>query len=370
MFLFAVYILLIICNYIWRKSKPLYIVDFLYMWILMGWNHSVADYSVYYTRYTQPEKYSTLEPLYSFFQDVGKYFALDYNHFLILMSFIFLLIRLIVIWHLSNRPNFVVGLYLLFPFVMDICQIRVFYATSIILVGVFFLVKDKKTGTFLFLISWIVACMIHAACVFYIIILVARVVNSKNIRKYKRICITVCLILYMLLVSGVLYWLVDIMSSLLGFGNKFVQTTISTSKAYKVTHRLVYMIEIILFSCMIDVLLKQTNKYCKKLNSDSGYWFFLFCYKVNCGLLLILPFAWFSGDVYRVQHGILLVFYIFFSNIRGVGGRRIGYFSISEIILACFIVVFVILFLVGLPSLRNTVFLPVFFNNSLLEIYI
>lgn len=163
MILLISYIVIVILNLKFHKSKILYVIDFVFMWILMGWNYSVADYKVYFTRYTNPEIYGTLEPLYVVLQNWGKMMGMNYNTFLACMSFIFLLIRMVLIKLMSARPNYVIGLYLLFPFIMDITQIRMFYATTIVLLGFYVLVKNYKYSDVLFVITVILASMLHAA---------------------------------------------------------------------------------------------------------------------------------------------------------------------------------------------------------------
>lgn len=375
MFLLISYIIIILLNLKFSKSKILYIIDFMFMWILMGWNYSVADYDIYLIRYTHPEIYGTLEPLYVVFQNIGKMMGLSYDTFLAYMSFIFLLIRMVLIKSMSMRPNYVVGLYLLFPFIMDITQIRMFYATTIVLIGIFILIKNYKYCNILFVVTVILATMIHAACIIYILILVAKNVKSVNIKEYLQVCVLVCGILYALLPTGVLYSVLALISRRLGFGKKFIETVFSTSMAYKFTNKITYMIEIILFFGIIYLILKRATKgetltsgtKEKELTkSFSNLELLHFCIKVNCSLLIILPLAWYSGDIYRVQHGIVILFYTALSNLDNFRGSRRGMVKLNQLLVAGFITIFMILFLIGLPSLREAVFMPVFFENGLL----
>ena len=340
----------------------------------MGWNYSVADYNVYYTRYTSPEKYKTLEPLYLMLQNLGKWVGLGYNAFLAIMSFLFLLIRMVLIKKMSVRQNFVIGLYLLFPFIMDITQIRMFYATTIVLLGIFFLLQNKKSSDSLFVFFVIMATLVHSSCILYLLLLFAKNIKRLGVDEYIKLCIAVCVGLYIMLPTEVLYKGLVAISKCLGFGRKFIETSFATNKAYKITHKFTYMIEILLFFVMMNLILAKTirqNNVAKKLKELKNYEdfysldFFNFCLKSNITLLIILPLAWFSGDIYRVQHGLLTLFYIAISNSKCFRSKIKGNFKVNQLMLFFFIIVFMFLFLIGLPSLRNSVFLPVFFKNEL-----
>lgn len=364
MVLLFIYIMLVIFNFLLPRSKIIFIIDFIYMWILMGWNHSVADYGVYLMRYDHPEVYGTLEGIYVLLQNIGKSIGLNYDSFLIVMSFVFLLIRMISIHELCKNHNNVVGLYLLFPFVMDITQLRMFYATSVFLFGMIFLlrIKNSRNGIIVFCILNAVATLIHAACIIYFLIPVAMYIDRGKLKKYTKQIIAIVLVLYVLLFSGGLYNLVKLMSIAFGFGRKFVETAFAVSTAYKVTHRITYMLEIILFFLFMNSLLKNTLK----INKNSISKEIILGYKMNYIFLLILPLAWFSGDIYRIQHGALVFFYSILVNGSLFKKRTFGIITWSQVMLFGFLIAYIFLFLIGDGSLFNSVFWPAFYKNVLI----
>ena len=367
MILLSIYIVLIILNFKFPRSKVLFAIDFLFMWILMGWNHSTADYSVYLTRYTHPEIYKTLEPLYVLLQNLGQSLGMDYNLFLIAMSFLFLFIRMLAIRKLSNKPNIVIALYLMFPFIMDITQVRMFYATSLILLGLVFLLKNTKKDNLIFMAFVLMATSIHAACIFYGLLLLVNQIDKKSPKKYAHQLAAIVVIAYLMLFSGALYYVVSIASSFLGFGTKFVETAFATSMAYKITHKITYMIEIGLFWAFFNYIFgrairkRKKDDYIKENIPNNNL--LISCYKFNYTMLLLLPLAWFSGDIYRVQHGLLGLFYALYSNSYYMRNNTRGRCTLYQLATVLFMILFIFLFLVGLESLRETVFMPVFFEN-------
>lgn len=374
MTLLVSYIIIVLLNLKFQKSRILYAIDFFFMWLLMGWSYNVADYPTYLLRYTHPEIYGTLEPLYVILQNGGNLLGLDYNTFLACMAFVFLLIRYILVKLMSMRPNYVVGLYLLFPFVMDITQIRMFYATTIVLLGIFVLVKNYKCSDILYAFIVVLATMIHAACIVYLLVLFAKHVKDFNTSNYLKGCILACVVFYILLPTNILYDSLAYISGIFGFETKFIETVFATGQAYKFTHKITYMLEIMLFFCVMNLIFRRAirsqSAICdtEKIESIRKYKdleMLYFCTKVNCSLLIILPLAWFSGDIYRIQHGIVMFFYIVISNLDNFRSAKRGKIKINQLFLSGFIVVFMLLFLIGEPSLRENVFLPVFFENGL-----
>ena len=374
MILLFLYIGIILLNFMFPKSKKLFVFDFLFMWMLIGWNYSVADYEIYLRRYMYSlMSFATLEPLYVYLQDIAKEQSLDYNSFLMCMTFVFLFIRMIAILGMSKRHNIVVALYLLFPYIMDITQVRMFYATSVVLLGLMFFIKGYKWGSIILLISVIIATMIHASCAFYLLLPLSKWMLRFTSKRVLSISVGITAMLYVLLLSGMLYNIVGYVSSWLGFPDKFAETVLANEMAYKFTYRITYSLEVLMFFLLMNYMLSSA---CRKyentsitIKSDIATFYekkyVEIAYRINCLLLCILPLVWFSGDIYRLQHGILVFFYIVFSDIKFFRDIRKYVITHYQIAMAIFVMLFMMLFLLGNESLRETVFIPVFFENAL-----
>jgi len=381
MVLLAWYVLLIILNSIYKRNKFLLVIDFVYMWILMGWSYGNADYAMYLRRYMYPETFGTLEPIYIIVEKFFGSLGYDYQIFLIVMSVICLIARFIVIQKISSRPNQVIALYLIYPFIMDIVQIRMFYATTFVLIAILLLREAKKPISFVVVFAIIlVATLIHNACIIYMLLPLAKVLKKERISKYSRRIIIGIAVATALLASGLLYSVGLIVARLAGFGQKYVETIVAAGVAYKVTNRLVYMAEIILFFVIVNLICKQARK---MILSEKYYYKeraqgilmideIDFLEKCNYLLFLILPLAWFSGDIYRVQHGFAIVIFMIVSNVIPISGStsKNGKLKHNQIKLGFYTIglafVFMVLFMLLLPGLRETVFLPAFFNNKLI----
>jgi hypothetical protein len=205
------------------------------------------------------------------------------------------------------------------------------------------------------------------------LIVIAKYIDKSKVKKYSKQLVILIVIAYLLLFTGSLYTMAKTVLSIFGYGTKFVETVYATSQAYKITHKITYMMEIGLFFVFFNYIFsravrkyKNSIRTNKMIETENNMSLMIFCYKVNYILLLILPLAWFSGDIYRIQHGILILFYSAFSNSNYMYSKKKAGITLYQLAIILFIAVFMLLFLIGLSSLRETVFMPVFFENELI----
>lgn len=348
----------------------------MFMWILMGWSYGNADYNIYLSRYNNSNSFKTLEPVYTTIQNIAKGFGAGYEYFLIICSGLCLLIRFYIIIRSTVSPNLVISLYLLFPFIVDIVQIRFFYASTIILVGWYIILFSNKKRKYVYFVALVFfATLIHNSCLVYIVfIFIDRI--EKYIKQIPIVALTLVCGMFALLSSGVLYKVLYFVASLFNFQQKFKETFIANQNAYSLNDKVVYILEMLLAFFMINLICKKT----KQLLRHSDYVIYLcslqnetrylnFCYNANYIFLLLIPLVWFSGDIYRIQHSFFLLIYILCSAVRPKNNVKkfvIQKGTISlKVITLCLAIFFMILFELLLVDLRTTVFIPTFFENRL-----
>ena len=365
MTLIYIYSFLIIISFTFKKSKIVTITDFMVMWIMMGWSYGNADYPVYFARYWHPEQYGTLEPLYSLLQNMAKTYSLSYSTFLIVMSGIALLLRFISIYILTDRLNEVLGFWMIFPFIADINQIREFYATSLAFLGIaiFLRLKNENVGLIIAMILCFAAGMIHISALMYFILLIPylwknnriKLINEEIISGKKSIVfvIFVCL----LALSGVL-------NSIGGklIGAKWSQTAEAASIAYD--SKTFYFFEMILFfflgNYILRILVNNKEEFTLTQNKIIRW-----TYIENYLLLIALAFAVITPDIYRVQQEFIIFIYCAVS--YNFNNLESNIFAMDEIKAKALTVILAIIFLwlmcLAVPSLKESVFLPAFYDN-------
>lgn len=161
------------------KSKMgLTIVAALVLGMIMGGGYDIPDYSMYDSMYTA----SIVNFNYSFdYKDSGQggysrnigytilnnifgTLGLSYQEYKIFTSIILLLLLLLYIKKIVPKISFVLLLYVLYPFFMDIIQLRVFYTEVILLIAVYYLSKydRNKLGVFVFCVLVMLSGMFHS----------------------------------------------------------------------------------------------------------------------------------------------------------------------------------------------------------------
>lgn len=145
---------------------------------------NVADFMSYnniYNSITNKELYQTGYGWY-LLNNLGRTLGLDYNHYkmwtiIIAGCCIWMISRILV----GKGENFIFGLYLLYPALLDTVQLRFYTAMTIVLIGILFLVKQKN----------MVDCYLYCICfngVYYSFInniLCSICVVSYNRQKFR-----------------------------------------------------------------------------------------------------------------------------------------------------------------------------------------
>ena len=130
-----------------KDNKYVFVFGLIFMWVLFGWSYGNADYPIYLGRfYNYSNTISEItEPLFTNLMSIFNLLKFNYQEFLIIISAIILTIYGIFINKMTKNINFVLLLYFIFPFSMDVVQLRYTIATTIIIIGFYYLIKkDKK----------------------------------------------------------------------------------------------------------------------------------------------------------------------------------------------------------------------------------
>ena len=97
------------CSFFYKKSKGLFVLIFIFLWILFGFNYSNADYFMYNNLYDVPINqfvFFKFEGGYSFLMHCSKIIGLNFQQFLITISAIVLLLVYRFFYFFSKFPAF------------------------------------------------------------------------------------------------------------------------------------------------------------------------------------------------------------------------------------------------------------------------
>lgn len=143
------------------------------MVLLFGGINSCADDENYRTLYEVSNSnsfvgYGLSEFGFAFLAFLSNKIGLTYELFRTLISIIGLILLLKTVTEYSNKYNTVFLLYFIYPFMMNVIQIRNFLAAAIIVYSIRFLIQNSKIGDIKFLIGILIAFSIHYASIFFI----------------------------------------------------------------------------------------------------------------------------------------------------------------------------------------------------------
>lgn len=117
----------------------------------------------------------SFEPGYQTLARIASAMGLDYGAFHSVMSAIAVLLIARTILDATDRPGIALAAYLCFPFFWDVTQVRNFYAMSIILFGMRYLLNDQRASASKYAIAILCASLFHLTSLFYLLFLLAKV---------------------------------------------------------------------------------------------------------------------------------------------------------------------------------------------------
>ena len=364
-----VLVFLCLINLILRKSKSFFLITIIFMWLLATFTYGNADETVYQGRYENPELWANnTEYLFLVLIKICKSFNLTFIEYKGIIFFIILILISSTIWKLSSFPNVVLIMYMFYPFLMHISQIRNALATSVFIFGYRYLINDtsKKLhfkrlnlsiNDLKYVFCIIIASLIHTAALIWIIILIIKKINLK-----LDIIISVILNIVIYFSSSISF-IGNKLSSLSGAAGRLdayfsanYQTTSFRHYGSIIPCILVMVIFVVTYIILWKVTKDKTAIMGLKLNII-----------MSICISMILKY---SSELYRPFEGTLVLNYILLLNLIPKEQffrvrTKISYFM-SEIFIGIAVFSFMY-FLVGGNIM--TVLAPVFYNNYLFSIF-
>ena len=146
MLLLGMGLLLSVLGVLLKRNNVLYLIQLTFLWVVASFNNSNPDYINYINGYKYSDTYTgkITEPLYWVLVKIGKTIGLNYQMFRCLFFLLCIMILGYGIWKMANYPNCVVGLYFVYPFAMDVIQMRTFFANSLVIAAICFVSKYRE----------------------------------------------------------------------------------------------------------------------------------------------------------------------------------------------------------------------------------
>lgn len=203
--LYGITILLIVCGLINKNSKIIYILQMLWIWILIAFNTGGMDWVVHEQIFEASFNISykiTFEEIINggmFYNYICKFFSiLGYDFFIVnlfLSTIEIFILHKIITKNTKNRC-IVLSLFIVYPLVETIIQKRNFAASICILMGMNFLLQDRKGNILKYIICCLIAAQFHVVAYIYILF---AFLYKIDIKKLEKLIPIVCIVGYILI---------------------------------------------------------------------------------------------------------------------------------------------------------------------------
>lgn len=340
--LLLLYLLVVIGGISAKKSKAVFVVEFLMAWVLIAGNYQNADYEQYLIRYDSGLDVFVdigFSYLCNFFNGLGW----SYQEFKTLLSFVCLLLIFRTISKVSRYPALGGAVFLIFPLIIDVTQFRNFVSYSIVVFAIPFLFEKEKSGLFKYIIAVLVASSIHTLSVFYLLFALSRL-------KLKTWLVG-ALFLGVLLIkeSAKLFFTIS-------FETEKLDNSSTTSIAGAIFNVLIVIANI--------AIIWYVSKHNKEDLSNKKFLWMSFCTEktwlyCNCLFVLIIPFLFDFANYSRIYRNMVFLNMIFIAN---------SYYlkRSTKVVIMTSYYLFFIVFNYFTGSYYQEVFFPVFHYNSIL----
>ena len=359
------------------KKRNKYVTLFLFLTIIAmsAGARNLADSPVYYNRYIYTNYYSSFtELIFSKIIEISKRMNLNFDGFLVLMSFACFVPRIVLFKKISKQVNYVLALYLLFPIYLDVCWLRMTVGVTFVYIGFYLWFIHKESNPKYALICYAVGVLIgsgfHAALLTYFILIIPEYFSFKQI---SIVAVAIGGLCQFIVHNNRLYSMISWVVS-----QEKANIIQSTSLYGTINKWLIYTVLCMLLLFLVTEInlkhtLKNIRKYSKRETTEilenliDPERYVIYLRKINVLMLVLIPFVAYAGSFYRIQLYMVPLMFIAFSynpviNTRGSITKK-GLMSCAITLIGFWGVLY---FYILKTSIFETVFIPFFKENALL----
>ncbi|SCH00940.1 Uncharacterised protein [uncultured Clostridium sp.] len=283
-----------------KKSKIIAICLILFMFTMMAFSYGNSDFETYEMYF---EIYGNNLSINAFFLLNGGFkwlcslfqkLNLTYNDMLFFMSLFGFYNLIWVAKKYVQNINVVFALLYIYPFIIDITQIRNFVSMTLLIRGIYYLITEKKNSKAIIKFGLFnsLATSFHLTFLYYFILICIRFIDRKNIKYIAPIMVVGEMILW----KGLCYFIAE-------------YTSETKAAFYFGKHiRLVTLFIIVIYYLSINIWVNYIYKRNTKIMWIANM------YKINLVMLTTLPLVYHSFEFMRLYRNIFFMLYIMAAN--------------------------------------------------------
>ena len=293
--------------------------------------------------------------------------GLSYRGFLIFLSFVYLLTIFLCIRKYTENWPYVLSLYAIYPYVMDIVQVRNTCALIFVYTGIFFIIDKRDVNAknmAIFIALILVASFFHAMSIVILILILPVLFFSKE--KIRSITIASSIII--MIFTPIVIMQFSNIAEFFHVEMRLNNYITSFSLHFENSNIRKCVTVIVLLASMYYILYLEKNKINQSDTKTEEMSFIVErMEKLNIILFTVVPLTLIIPDLYRIATELSIVFYTVNAMSIRQDNLLIRKYDESKISFCLIMFAIVNLYLLVLGSvIRNTVWYPVFYNNELL----
>ena len=295
-----IFVGLILLGILVPKSNIIALLDITFLGWLSLISINIADFNSYQGIYYAISKDQLYQTGYGWYllNSFGRNLGLTFIQFKTILVIISLILLFITIkYFVGQNLNYIWALYLLYPSLINITQIRFAFAMSLVLFGLIFLFQKKLWSTIIYILIVLAATTIHTAIAYYLLLLLIPIIEKRE-RLFSQllIIITICLLPF----KSFLQQIVSV------FANTRQTSYFDNSQNLGSTLIMIGVVIVFwLLSKHLDKIIGEDIKATKKEKEISK-----FISNINLCMLFILPLLSLSIELARVQRISWVLVYI------------------------------------------------------------
>ena len=226
---YIIYVLIIFnviaMHFIPQKGKKLlYVLFFVLLLLFMGGSGYKPDYDIYYRMYNGDWPLNKLEFAFNTMINIGHLLYLNYNGFYFLMTFLGLVLLFYSSYKIIGVSPLFCLFYLIWPFFLDIVQIRNLLAMAFLFLAFTRLLTEKKYCKLEYIIFIILGAGFQTIALAYLPFAFIKKLERKKFLSLVLI-VTVLLMILVSFNTALIGELIDRFSFLINYDNRFGRYT-------------------------------------------------------------------------------------------------------------------------------------------------
>ena len=176
----------------------LFRVSLILLTIMFAFTYNNADYDNYLIEYIRSEKmdWRDSEPVWILLMHIFSKLQLPFSVFRAAIFMCAIALINSTISKICNQINFLLLLYFIYPFIIDVTQIRNFFAMSILVFALKYLAAKSRTSIIKFILCIIIATMIHNIFIVYLILIPVKLFSFRKAVLIFIVAFTVMIVLF------------------------------------------------------------------------------------------------------------------------------------------------------------------------------